>query len=254
MRPPAADPAPIDDPAIRDIPRWADRYARSRTLAGIPFLLMVIAASLTILVPLLLALWAHDHQRPELPLYIIATAVAYAFWLWAGWTRRVNVKASYAFLTRWLYVFDGEVVSALRPTPDQRGSRSGTIPFVALLLAFIAMPVIAQAVDLPLQYRQPLIAAYMVPLLTWLLTRRGVEDGPVMLLWPGLYALHAILLLAGVPLPAPQQPMVNVYVPLMAYLVVAIIATHIYGRYALRRLRRLVHSPETSETEGETHA
>ena len=49
------------------------------------------------------------------------------------------------------------------------------------------------------------------------------------------------------------QPMVNVYVPLVAYLVVAAVAVHVHGRFALRRLRRLAHSLEADEAGDETH-
>jgi hypothetical protein len=47
--------------------------------------------------------------------------------------------------------------------------------------------------------------------------------------------------------------MKSVFVPLTAYSVVAVLASHIYSRFALRKLRRLAHSPAADETGGETH-
>lgn len=64
--------------------------------------------------------------------------------------------------------------------------------------------------------------------------------GYLALLWPGLYALHAILILAGAPivLTGPWEAL-NMLIPIAGYGMLAGLASHAYGRFALHRLRRL---------------
>ena len=45
----------------------------------------------------------------------------------------------------------------------------------------------------------------------------------------------------------------NVLVTLVLYAVVAMVASHIYSRFALRKLRRLAHSPKGDEAGDETY-
>jgi hypothetical protein len=148
-----------------------------------------------------------------------------------------------------LYESDGQVVVPGVP----RAYRVWTQIIVILAAALmIVTPMLVQAIHVSARYLQPVVAAYMVPVLFALHTRRGMMGGPLMLLWPVLYALHALLLLAGVPLPAPQDAMMNALVPLSAYGAVAILASHAYSRYALRRLRRLAKVPGDSVTGEQT--
>ena len=69
-----------------------------------------------------------------------------------------------------------------------------------------------------------------------------------MMLWPTLYAIHAILLVAGAPIYfGGKWEALNMFVPVVGYGVLAALAGHIYSRIALRRLRTLATSPETPD-------
>ena len=63
-------------------------------------------------------------------------------------------------------------------------------------------------------------------------------------IWPVLYGLHAVLIMAGVPirLTAVQLEILNMIVPVFGYGLVAIVFGHLYSRYALRRLKALVRA------------
>ena len=69
-------------------------------------------------------------------------------------------------------------------------------------------------------------------------------------LWAALYTAHAILVLAGVPLLANLWPMWNVCLPLSGYGFVAMLLSHLYSRYALRKLRNLAGPPEDTPEGG----
>jgi hypothetical protein len=99
---------------------------------------------------------------------------------------------------------------------------------------------------LPIEYVQPISAAYMVPLVVYYGVRhRPTPESPIVFLWPALYGVHAILVVAGVPTRFwGNIPALDVFVPLVGYGLVAALAGHIYSRVALRRLAA---SPESSD-------
>ena len=78
----------------------------------------------------------------------------------------------------------------------------------------------------------------MVPFLVFGIAPR--LNGSLLLLWPGLYGLHAILILAGVPiLFTGRWDALNLFLPSAAYGMLAGACALLYSRFALYRLRRL---------------
>jgi len=98
---------------------------------------------------------------------------------------------------------------------------------------------------LPIRYMQPVSALYAVPFLVYIgIALRGIGS-PFMWLWPALYGIHAILLVAGAPIHfGGKWEALNMLVPVVGYGLVAALAGHIYSRIALRRLKVLAGSPE----------
>jgi hypothetical protein len=242
-------PKPPSDDDVRAIPKWAERYAQNRTLLPARVVSMVVAALLGVAIALLLSVFVSAWRAGnavQSGLCLAAAAATLAGLAWLVFTRRLQaaMQAACNALDRG----EGHVVASSSPEAQQRGrSLAGLI--VAVL--GIMTPVTVQHLGVPTRYVQPLVALYLVPPLAWLHWPKSPVGGPLMLLWPGLYALHALLLLAGVPLPAVPEPMVNVFIPLVLYGMVAIVASHVYGRFALRRLRRLASTDENQATEGQ---
>jgi hypothetical protein len=105
----------------------------------------------------------------------------------------------------------------------------------------------------PEKYMQPISAIYFVPFVVgiWLLQRPAV--GPIMLLWPALYALHAILIIAGVPiLFLGRWDSLNMIIPTIGYGLIASLIAHIYSRIQLRRLRCMTRGNLSDEVLKET--
>ena len=75
--------------------------------------------------------------------------------------------------------------------------------------------------------------------------------GPIFLLQPVLYAIHAILILAGVPLffTGSIGPSLNLALPYIVYGLVPFIVGHIYSRYALKKLKDVTHIQERAGDE-----
>jgi len=245
---------PSDDD-VRAIPLWADRYARNQPLprvAAVVHAVVAVVAFVTAVSASLVVAGLRAGSAKQSGLFIAAAAVPLAGLAWLVFTRRLQaaVQTVYDALVRG----EGHVVASASPaSPEARRRGQSLFAWIPAFLV-VMTPVIAQHLGVPMRYVQPVVAAYLVPALLVVHTRRGVIGGPLMLLWPGLYALHALLVLAGVRLPAVQEPMMNALVPLWLYLTVAMVSSRLYGRFALRKLRRLAHSPAVDDdTGGESH-
>jgi hypothetical protein len=99
----------------------------------------------------------------------------------------------------------------------------------------------------------PIMATYLVPFLLYIWARQGGMAAPFMLLWPGLLVIHAVLALAGVHPFRGAPNAVNMLVPTFGYGAIAALASHVYSRVALRRIRSLAR-PGGDETGGGQHA
>jgi hypothetical protein len=97
----------------------------------------------------------------------------------------------------------------------------------------------------PIRLMQPISALYLVPFLCYLGLKLRRVGSPFMFLWPGLYAVHAVLLVTGVPIG--MGPMLDMFVPTVGYGFLAALAGHVYSRFALRRLRNLAAGSEAAE-------
>ncbi len=61
-----------------------------------------------------------------------------------------------------------------------------------------------------------------------------------MLLWPTLYALHALLIVCGVPIVwSPPWDGLNMLIPVAGYGLLSGLVGHLYSRFALRKVKRL---------------
>jgi len=229
---------------VRSIPTWIRRYAQNRTLPVAVNLLVFLAAFLAIGGLSYLTAWAYvSGQR------VLAAAsglVLIAFMLWWLWFSFVGAARFTRRITERLYRAEGEV--SVGPAPDQVVGRvSLWVPFL-FAFCILASVQLGGMGFIPIRYMQPVSAIYFVPFVCYIGSRSGTTGSPLMLLWPALYALHAILLVAGAPIYfGGSYEALNMLIPTVGYGLIAALAAHIYSRFALRRLRRLATSPETPD-------
>lgn len=239
---------PADENGIRRIPFWTRRYAQNRALpvafaVGLNTLLCLAVASLS-----LVAGKAHRAENTGLLLVAVAALVvvmAGVIWTavprWGGrWIQRIGQRA---------YGNEGTAsLAAARPLPNRwllillpAGMFVGVIASVLLGLAGI----------LPDKYAMPFSALYLVPFLVVLNLLLHPVTGPIYFLWPILYATHAVLILAGVPLNfSGDASILNIALPIVGYCLVMVITAHTYSRYALARLKKLTHVDATGVESG----
>ena len=99
--------------------------------------------------------------------------------------------------------------------------------------------------DLPIKYMQPVSAIFVIPLIIaigiW--QPRSIQPaGFLSWLWPILYVVHAVLIVAGVPIVfhGPWTSL-NIIIPLAGYGILCALPGHFYSRYALKKLKGLTH-------------
>ncbi|MHC4656699.1 MAG: hypothetical protein ACYS91_17035 [Planctomycetota bacterium] len=236
---------------LKEIPKWTRKYAQNRTLT-IP-VLMVMGALLITFIAVLVAL----------PLHLAVAGFRNGNMI-LGWVGIVFfVAALAAVLTfliifilkfcrkdsglieqkieQWIYGKEG-AVSMPGPKLMKKNSwleiGSGVIYFIC----FFGIWDLGDRGYIAFKYLQPVSAIYVVPFLVYVYFLQRPRMGPLVLICPILYTIHAILILAGVPIFfTGNLGILNVLVPLIGCAFLAYVICHVYSRYALKKLKRLTH-------------
>ncbi len=232
------------DNDVRDIPKWARRYAENRTLPMLVFFAIFVVGFAAFGGLSYLTAWAYvtGHRALAVAAMLVLSGFA-AWWMWFSFVGGPRIMRR---ITERLYRSEGAVSPG--PSPEKNIARvSPAVPF-GFMFCVIASVGLGLLGVLPIRYMQPISALYIIPFFVYVgIIQRG-SGSPFMMLWPTLYAIHAILLVAGAPIYfGGKWEMLNMLVPVIGYGVIAALAAHIYSRYALRRLRTLATSPETAD-------
>jgi hypothetical protein len=125
--------------------------------------------------------------------------------------------------------------------------------FTVALVLFLGCIVASVILDLPTEYMQPISAIYTVPFLVFLVAWNRREIGLGMLLWPGLYAAHAVLIVAGAPIRfSGEWESLNMLIPTAGYGLLLGLIGYAVNRLTLRKLRKLARlEPAGGPAEGE---
>lgn len=242
---------PVLEPDPRQIAKWAERYARSRTL---PFLVQwFFIVCLVVVIGLLSqgALMSYWHHRPVLQWVCIVSVgvltLALMSFSMSRWGREQIWRVS-----QWLYGKEGYAAYSGHRRAE-RARRLRWIPVIGVGLAvyLLAGAVLVGLRYLEMKYLQPYSAFFMLPFLGSMIVSQRL--GFWAWIWPALYGLHAVLLLAGAPLNFEGQwQFLDIIVPVFGYGLVSMVVGHLYSRYALRKLKRLARAGLTeSESESE---
>jgi hypothetical protein len=228
---------------LRGIAKWARVYGQNRSLG---FVVFVVGQALVALG--LLAL-AHAQTRAyrvgNMPLFwtclailvvaIVAIECCTGYCLISQRGRELVKR-----LIERPYAREGNVTVS---GPEIGHSRSLAMLWATCVYAacFMVSVALYLAGVFPSKYMQPVVALCVVPYLVvlWILVRPMI--GYLALLFPALYVVHAILVVAGVPIlfTGPWEVVLNVAVPAFGYAVLAGLISHAYSRFALYRLKKL---------------
>jgi hypothetical protein len=229
------------DGDLAEIPKWAQRYARNRTL-GVAWMLAVFLVVPCAMTGLALGCgWLF--RQGQRPLGVAGAVLLIGLTLWWVWFLAVGIRGFAAYVGRRLHADEGTAVAAGgAPCVAGRATRWIAPVFLACVGA---TAILVGLGSIPLRFTQPVTALYGVPFMVYLVLVQRQAVSPFLLLWPLLYAVHAALIVAGLPLNLPERYAgLDVVIPLAGYGVLAALVGHVYGRYALRRLRRLTRDPE----------
>ncbi|MHC4460624.1 MAG: hypothetical protein ACYS30_04255 [Planctomycetota bacterium] len=225
---------PQNTEKLQEIQKWTQRYAENRTL---PFLVGILT---------FLFLFCGTGG-----LFYVAGKAYRAgnmllFWVCIFAVVLVSTAIILAarFIERLLYRKEGQVTLAI-PEKTKRQRRAGMI--VGLLFgACVMISIILEVLcNIPIKYMQPVSAICFIPLIIAI----GIWQPPsvkpagfLVWLWPTLYVIHAILIVAGVPILFHKPwTALNMLIPLAGYAILCALLGHIYSRYALKKLKGLTH-------------
>lgn len=220
---------------LRDISKWTRIYAQNRSLP------VVVNLGLFVLLYLAIAgssyLAARTYRDGHMALFCICMAVLgpalialfyFSVPRWGG--KRMERMA------KRLYEKEGNVaVSSEKTALRSRVS----IPLIAgFMLCILISVLLGKHGYIPDKYMQPVSALYMVPFLVILTFLMRPAISLLALLWPALYAFHAILIVADVPILFTGRWMgMNMLIPTIGYGILTGLIGHAYNRYALHRLK-----------------
>jgi len=243
------EPENKQDNDVRDIPKWERRYIWNR-----PTLPSVVLGIVPILILFGILFWAVPviSTGSEI-LGIVTMAAAVSLWAVGMWfllthQRRTGRSIEQAW-NEWVYRREGSVsVSDETKKCEPLWVKCLLLGAGALLLA----ATFAGWCLAPPRYWVPVSGVFVVFVLVQPVLRPGRSATPtswLFLLWPLLYTLHAVLILAGVPLylTGPYEVM-TMLVSLAVCGLITAATSHLYSRHALRRLRALARCPEAAES------
>jgi len=230
---------------LKEIPKWTRKYAQNRTLTVFVYLLIVSLIGMLITVPLLILFVAFLKRNTPLALVgivvLIAVLIFYViFLLKFGGKNRGRIDQ---LIVQWIYGREG---TASIPKPELTKKKKW-LDLAAVMVwgsLFIGTMYLGMENFIQAKYVQPISALYCVPymVVSWYFWQ-SPKMGPILLLSPILYAIHAILIVAGVPIFFTGQigAAVNMSLPLMGYGFLSYVIAHFYSRYALKKLKDIAH-------------
>ena len=227
------------DQDVREIPKWVRRYAQNRALPVVALLCIFVAFSGAIGGLSCLTMWAAI--RGYHALAAVSGLLLCACIVVLAWFSFVGGAGVIMRISRWLYRGEGDVL--VDPWLQAASRTRIQVPF--LLMFCISAEMVLGLIGLfPIRLMQPISAIYMVPFMVWLGCKLRNVGSPFMFLWPLLYGLHAILLVAGAPIYFEDRlELLNMLIPTAGYGLLSALAAHVYSRFALRKLRRLAADP-----------
>ncbi len=219
----------------RKMGKWARSYAQNRSLGVVVSLVIFLILSAAIGGPSYFGGMAYRDGQWIIfwvCIAILIVALAATVYLSVPWWGGKLLER----ITKQIYAGEGNV--QITPTCSRGKCWLMGIIGIAFGGCIVASVELGFLGYIPEQYMQPVSAIYSVPFLLTLLFVLRPAVGFIMFLWPALYTLHAVLILAGVPIlfSRPWESL-NMLIPTVGYGLLAGLLSHIYSRFALWRLR-----------------
>lgn len=241
---------------LKEIPKWTRKYAQNRTLTILVLMLMIglLSAFVAVIIGFLLGLALTGFRKGNVALgcvgivalaAVLAALVKFYIYIFAKFGGK-NKGLLDQIIDRWIYGREG---TASMPISEaaKKTRWPEVLASIAYMICLLGSMNLAMRGYIPDKYFIPLTALFVVPFNVYIYFIQRPRIGPVLLLCPVLYSIHALLIIAGVPIyftgifAVPLNMLLTLIYTFLSYMI-----GHIYSRYALKKLRALTH------LEGET--
>ena len=232
----------------RDISIWARTYGQNRSLPLVIYCVFFLLLSAALGVPSYLGGKAYLSGHMVLCwICVVLSVLAFAAIIYFSLCGGKLIDR----IARRFYKSEGDVVVSSEKTAWSPSPGSALGALIALMVCLFATAILNEYGYIPdiegngesYRYMQPASAIYIVPVMVVLIFLMRPAVGWLALLWPGLYGLHAILIVAGAPiLFTGKWEYLNMLLPVAGYGLLTGLVGHAYSRYALRRLKRAARS------------
>ena len=229
-----------DAEKVKDIPKWTRKYAQNRTIPFLIFLTINLCLFAGIAIPSYFGAIAYRNGNMVLfdisVFVLIISMICVTIISVPKWGSKIIER-----ITRRVYAGEGSILMSVPESMKKKKWVGYVVAMVFGSCVFISV-ILGLLGYLPIKYMQPLSALYFVPFLVFLYLWQRSIIGPLALLWPTLYGIHAILVVAGVPIvfEGPWTAL-NMLIPVAGYGLLCGLAGHLYSRYALKKLKKAAH-------------
>ena len=225
---------------LKEIPKWTRKYAQNRALPALIQLVIGLCLFAGIAIPSYFAGKAYRAGNSTLfwlcNLMLAVAMISLAFFCVPRWGGKLIER-----LSRRLYTRDGDVSISLSETAKKK-KWVGYVVAILFGSSVIGFVLMGMKDFIQIKYMQPVSALYAVPFVVFLYFWQKPKIGPLALLWPVLYAIHAILIVAGVPILFTGNLIpLNMILPVFGYGFLTHIIGYIYSRYILKKLKGITH-------------
>lgn len=237
---------------LKEIPKWTRRYAQNRTLTVLAILAMcglfgmIFAFLFTF--PLAFALTSFRKGNMVLGCVGIAVSVAgvaamvkfyiFIFRKFGGKNKGLLDQ----IIDRQIYGKEGFATMPQPQLSKKRKVLDAVIGFAFMVLLIGTMN-LAMSGYISIEHPLPIMALFVVPFGIYQYFTMKPRFGPLLLLFPILFVIHALLVLAGLPIffTGTFGIPLNILLTLI-YNLLAFIIAHFYSRYALKKLKDITYS------------
>ena len=242
---------PQNSEKLKEIPKWTRKYTQNRTLTIL--VLLVMTALFGILVAALftfpLALAVKGFRKGNIVsgcvgtvilIAVLAALVKFYIYIFAKFGGKnkglIDLK-----LDRWIYGREG-FASMPQPKLTKKRKYLDIIVGIVYMVCLIGSMNLAMSGYIEVKYLLPLMALFVVPFGVYQYFILRPRLGPVLLIFPVLFTIHATLIIAGVPIffTGTFAVPLNMLLPLIYTLLVFMLG-HLYSRYALKKLKGITH-------------
>jgi len=228
---------------LKEIPKWTRKYAQNRTLTT--FVLIVMTGLISMVISVLLALVVIGFAKGNMNLSLVSTVVLLAVLIFLiifvskfGGKNRGLIDQ---LIDQRIYGHEG---TTSMPAPKLTKKKKWLDCVVGVVVGGCILGTMYLGMEgyLAFKYMQPVSALFFVPFLVFEYFLQRPRLGPLVLICPILYTIHAILIVASVPIFFTGNfCMLNLAVPAFGYAFLAYVIGHLYSRYALKKLKGLTH-------------